>query len=154
MMKILLVVLLSALLLGCSDEKSEKLSEVIDLQKTESKILIAIPEIAGKELASVEAYLGVPKECVTSKYGKTCTFSKRDIEIVFIDEKADWITINSLNDLSFSPNAIAALGFAQTPPSFAGQEVIRWENIPAIKELSLFAAGDSVHYAYIKTSTP
>ncbi|MBL6987136.1 MAG: hypothetical protein ISR72_08900 [Methylobacter sp.] len=57
------------------------------------EVLFDIPKIAGKTEAEVEVLLGEPVFC--SKPGSTlnCSYQDNEIEIVFIDGKADWITV-------------------------------------------------------------
>lgn len=55
--------------------------------------LIDIPKIAGKSQAEVEALLGEAVFCAKSDEAVNCSFLENEIEIVFIDGKADWITV-------------------------------------------------------------
>ncbi|MDP3589610.1 MAG: hypothetical protein Q8R54_03625 [Methylobacter sp.] len=55
--------------------------------------LFNIPKIAGKTEAEVEALLGEPVFCGQSESARNCSFKENEIEIVFINGKADWITI-------------------------------------------------------------
>lgn len=55
--------------------------------------LFDIPKIAGKTEAEVEALLGEPVFCAKSESALNCSFQENEIEIVFIDGKADWITV-------------------------------------------------------------
>lgn len=55
--------------------------------------LFDIPRIAGKIEAEVEALLGEPVFCAKSESALNCSFQENEIEIVFIDGKADWITV-------------------------------------------------------------
>lgn len=55
--------------------------------------LFNIPKIAGKTEEEVEALLGEPVFCAQSESARNCSFKENEIEIVFIDGKADWITV-------------------------------------------------------------
>lgn len=55
--------------------------------------LFDIPMIAGKTEAEVEALLGEPVFCAKPESALNCSFQENEIEIVFIDEKADWISV-------------------------------------------------------------
>lgn len=57
-------------------------------------VLFDIPKIAGKTQAEVETLLGEPVFCSQSESALNCSFQENEIEIVFIDGKADWITVN------------------------------------------------------------
>ncbi len=56
-------------------------------------VLFNIPKIAGKTEIEVEALLGEPVFCAQSESARNCSFHENEIEIVFIDGKADWITL-------------------------------------------------------------
>jgi len=60
----------------------------------ETGVLFDLPKIAGKTQAEVEALLGEPVFCTKSGSALNCLFQENEIEIVFIDGKADWITVN------------------------------------------------------------
>jgi len=76
------------------------------------------------------------------------------IEIVFIGGKADWITINALSKLDFSPGALESFGFAQASPTFRNDNVMRWTNLEGLHEVSLFpGSGGKSDYLYVKAVT-
>ncbi len=56
--------------------------------------LFDIPFLAGKTQGEVEALIGEAVFCAKSESALNCSFQENEIEIVFIDGKADWITIN------------------------------------------------------------
>lgn len=62
-------------------------------QESAAGVLFNIPKIAGKTQLEVEALLGEPVFCAQSESYRNCTFQENEIEIVFIDGKADWITV-------------------------------------------------------------
>lgn len=57
-------------------------------------MLFNIPKIAGKTQAEVEVLLGEPVFCSKAESVLNCSFQDNEIDIVFIDGKADWITVN------------------------------------------------------------
>ncbi|MGR9014682.1 MAG: hypothetical protein ACU83U_13670 [Gammaproteobacteria bacterium] len=57
------------------------------------EVLFDIPKIAGKTEAEVEVLLGEPVFCSKSGATINCSYRDNEIEIVFIDGKADWITV-------------------------------------------------------------
>ena len=67
------------------------------VQQTEPSVeaLFDIPKIAGKTENEVEALLGEPVFCAKPEATLNCAFKENEIEIVFIDGKADWITVYS-----------------------------------------------------------
>ncbi len=55
--------------------------------------LYNIPKIVGKTEAEIEVLLGEPVFCAQSESARNCSYHENEIEIVFIDGKADWITV-------------------------------------------------------------
>lgn len=71
-------------------------------------------QVAGKPKAAVEKVLGKADACETvspSKVGKVpkCVFKGGRVEVVFINGKADWITVRAPS-VRFDQEALAALG--------------------------------------------
>lgn len=125
---------------------------------TPVKVVIDIPSIAGKTADEVSTYLGSPIECHQIKSGETrgekCTYKKAETEVVFIDGKADWITVSDMNGAPFSPPAITALGLPETRPGHRNKYSMRWNDISEIKQVSIFPAPlSTVDYAYIIVAT-
>jgi hypothetical protein len=116
-------------------------------------VILNIPKIAGKSKADVEKEIGGANSCVQTKYGEQCFFEKADTEIVFIDGKADWITVNKMSTVPYSKEGLAALGLPVAEPVFNSASIMRWENLEGILEVSLLSQGKSVNYAYIKVKT-
>lgn len=116
-------------------------------------VIVNVPKIAGKSKAEVEKEIGGPNSCVPTKYGEQCFYEKADTEIMFIDGKSDWITINKMNGLPYSKESLAALGLPVAEPVFNSASIMRWDNLAGILEVSLLSQGKSVGYAYIKVKT-
>lgn len=117
--------------------------------------IVDVPKIAGKSLAEVSAILGEPNSCETIKYGRKCFYKVAETEVVFIAGKADWITVNALDKVPYSTDALPLLGFEKRNPSFSNENVIHWENIPGFLEVNINPGeAGSIFYAYIKTATP
>jgi len=119
----------------------------------EADVIIDVTKIAGGKESDVATYLGNPSSCGNSKYGKKCQYEKGDTEIVFIQGKADWITIEGIDHIPFSKTALGALGLKETRPTFSSNFTLRWESIQGLREVSLFKGGASSDYAYIKVKT-
>lgn len=117
--------------------------------------VVDVPAIAGKDAAGVAAVLGPAVDCEPVEQGEKCAYAPGETEVVFIDEKADWITVNELIGVAYSDAAIGALGFAPAAPAFVGPDALRWNRIQGIREVSVFK-GDrgSIFYAYIQVTTP
>jgi hypothetical protein len=152
------------ILSGCggSTEVTEQSSPSISVSPNQSSPapVIKISNIAGKTPDEVSKILGLPTSTETVSPSRTpcpCeknTYKNGKIEIVFMEGKADWITIKNLNDAPYSVEALTLLGIKQKSPSFSNENVIRWTNIPGLLEVSIFPVQGLVDYAYIKTATP
>ena len=163
--------LLSCLVLcGCAQEKSsesqlpEKRAQEKPGQASTStdeakaaKVVVDIKALAGSSPAEVAGILGAPSKTATTKVsGRSFpqhTYKSGRIEVVFIEGVADLITVYRLEELPFSAAALEQLGLESRSPTFSNQFVKRWNNIPGIRELSLFPDGGRVDYAYVVVRT-
>lgn len=115
--------------------------------------IVDILKIAGKAESEVALYLGGPSSCSHSKYGEKCNYEKGETEIVFINGKADWITVEGIDSIPFSRSALPSLGLKEASPSFSNNFTLRWNSIQGLIEVSLFKGSANSDYAYIKTKT-
>lgn len=127
-------------------------------QAPETNIFLNVPAIAGKSQAQVEVLLGPPvSSSSTNPSGTSCPCPKNtykgDIEVIYMNGVADWITINETDNLSFSKARITQLGLPDEPPTLSSSDSIRWENIAGIKQVELFSSGQKIFYIEIKTNT-
>ncbi|MBA3036324.1 MAG: hypothetical protein FP814_07505 [Desulfobacterium sp.] len=92
--------------------------------------IVSIPDIAGKTPQEVAKILDDPtaKEVVNpSRTPCPCdklTYNNGQIEIVFIKGRADWITVNSMNDAAYSKNSLSLLGIAARDPDISNSNVM------------------------------
>mgnify|MGYP003624254302 FL=1 len=117
------------------------------------EIVLDVPALVGKSKADVSKILGGPISCGSSKYGEKCQFKKAETEIVFIKGKADWVTVEGIDDKPFSDATIQLLGFKAQKPSFSNSFSKRWEPLQGLISVSLFKGSSSSDYAYIKAYT-
>jgi hypothetical protein len=124
-------------------------------------LLVDVSALAGKSQADVSKALGKSDECTTinpSGIGKVpqCTYQNGRVEIVFIDARADWITVNDVG-LPFKKESIEAFGFkvvlapGDTPrPDL----MLYWTNYPGFININ-FAPGASgtIDFAHFKAVT-
>ena len=118
-----------------------------------SSSLIDVVKVVGKNQNQVTAILGKPTNCSKSKYGQKCFYSIAETEIVFINGKADWITIEGIDNVPFNRNALRSIGIAPVKPSFKNNFTLRWSSIQGLKEVSLFKGVTNSDYVYIKAFT-
>lgn len=151
--KLLLLLLFTT---SCNDTKNRyKLSD--------ENLIINLKKIAGKAPEEIEIILGKPERTEKVSPSNTpCKESPCDkkiykdgkFEIVYINQKADWITINNLSNNSFDESAVSFLGLPTKQPSNKNERIIKWQNLENIKEISVFNDGNNgVDYIYIKTRT-
>lgn len=116
-------------------------------------VVIDIPALAGKSKVEVAKIIGEPLSCARSKYGEKCQYNKAETEIIFINGKADWITVEGLDDKPFSDSTLQLLGFKSEKPSFSNSFTKRWGPIEGVLSVSLFKGSNNSDYAYIKVHT-
>jgi hypothetical protein len=120
---------------------------------------INVQEIAGKSPTAVEKILGKPfSEEIVKHKGKSLpkkSYDNGDIEIVYVNRVADWITVYGHGQLRYDQSALAQLGLDNLAPTFSNPiATIRWSNQPGLKEVSLFPGERSrAFYAYILVNT-
>jgi len=118
-----------------------------------AQAIVDITKIAGKSQKEVAVYLGDEISCSDSKYGKKCQYEKGETEIVFIKGKADWITVEGIDNVPFSKSALNALGLKEKRPTFKNNFTLRWEPIQGLRSVSVFKGTSKSDYAYIKVKT-
>lgn len=125
----------------------------LSLVANAKEVIIDVPSIIGKSKAEVSSLIGKPTSCDSSKYGEKCQFKRGETEIVFIKGKADWITVEDLDNHPFTNSTIILLGFKLQTPSFSNAFTKRWEPLQGLKSVSLFKGENNSDYAYIKAYT-
>lgn len=116
--------------------------------------VVDVPKIAGQSMKQVGELLKAKPTCAKNKRGTKCDYNDGRIEVIFIDGKADWITVNGLEKVPFTDSGIAQLGFSEKSPTFRSPAVIRWNVLPSVLEVSMFKGQTGTDYAYIKVKTP
>lgn len=150
-------------------EEAEKASHIfhsytadqVDSGKDQAAF-IEINRIAKKTKNDVENYLGKPTRrektnpsntpCPCDKY----FYKNGSVEVVFINNKADWITINNLNTRDYNSNTILeAIGLPSgLTPTVNTEDVIQWYGMNGLLKISAFPDGNrGIDYAYIKAIT-
>lgn len=116
--------------------------------------VVDIPKIAGQSIKQVDELLKAKPTCAKNKRGMKCDYNDGRIEIIFINGKADWITVNDLTQIPFTDAGITRLGFGEKSPAFRSPAVMRWNGLPGVLEVSMFKGQAGTDYAYIKVKTP
>jgi hypothetical protein len=154
---------LSAFIYSCG-EPSTKEAEKADAGKSTATTIVNLKTIAGKSIQEVEAVLGKAES--TEKASPSDTPCKENpcdkafyqsgkFEIIYINGKADWITINNVSDHELNDKNIELLGLPASAPAFNNAaSVIRWEAVEGINTISFFNNGSGkIDYVNIKTAT-
>jgi hypothetical protein len=115
----------------------------------ESPLLIDVPALAHASQAQVEQVLGKAEFCRKSRYGLSCRFAAHGVEVVFANDKAERITVNDMGDTPYDKNAVSRFGLKAQEPDVATDEMMRWEHLPGLAELTLFADKDKIDYGQI-----
>ncbi len=119
-----------------------------------AEAIVDIKKIAGKSRTDVIKHLGQETSCSKSKYGIKCQYSRGETEIVFIGGKADWITIEGIDQVPFDNSALTSIGLPQVKPTFKNNFTLRWEPYQSLRSVSIFKGASNSDYAYIKAKTP
>lgn len=140
---------------------STVISVLLPSEKSTFIPIFQLYQVAGKSPEEVEKVLGKGKlidsisdrragckaDCPKIQYG--------DIEIVYINGKADWIKVDNLGKYNYDEKAIELVGVEQRKlPDFKNNIVIRYTNFDEFDELQIFENGKGqINYIYIKIKT-
>jgi len=118
-------------------------------------VVIDVKTLIGKSETEVEKILGAPSSRRMERNEPELSYRNEKVAVVFINGKADWITVSELSNVPFTPAAIGAIGLAaKTPPSFGNSNVIRWEPYNRYRDVSIFPSNDGkVDYIYVRAFT-
>ncbi|MCH4824549.1 hypothetical protein ML462_15355 [Gramella lutea] len=129
---------------SCGEKSDQSEKTVNSIEK--KTIILDITKIINKTEQEVTSVLGNSEKneiikgypCENEKC-KRAFYKDGKIEIIFKNEKASRITINNISDLTNNDNALERIGLENKKPTFKNPEnVIRWENINNISEISFF----------------
>lgn len=117
-----------------------------------------VPSIARKSTRDVERILGRPdRSSGTFLGGKVKqTYHRGAVEVVFVDDRADWIKLYDTRGLPFSQHVLPKLGLPLRKPTYVNHDrVMSWGNIANLKEVSIYAgAGGGVSYVLVCAHDP
>lgn len=128
-------------------------------QQSSIEAIIDIKSIVGKNQSEVEKILGTAEKTekliVNGQSWDKVYYQYGEIEIVYINDNADWITIYMSSEYKMNKSVIQLLGLAYKKPSYYNPEsAIRWEYYEGIKDISFFPDLDgNIHFIYIKAFT-
>jgi len=166
MKKSISVLVLLFIISACNDQKKYQVEDVSkkDLETSKKELIVNILSIVGKDRTTVEKVLGKAENTEKIKPSNTpcvnracdrLTYKSGKYEVVFINNKADWITIYNVSEFDTKAEKIELLGLKVSEPDFNSPfNVIRWKDIQNIKEINFFDNGSGkLDYIYIKGQT-
>ncbi|SHG27483.1 hypothetical protein [Flavobacterium defluvii] len=162
-MKKILFPLIIVMFFSCNNTKSDNVA-IVEKGITQKQIVVDLKLIAGKNKIEVDKVLGKSDKVESFSARSTpckntpcekAYYQKDKFEIIFVNGKADWITINNLLEYDLTEDNIEILGLQFTTSYFNNpQNLIRWKNIENINEINFFSDGSGrISYAYIKVQT-
>ena len=82
-------------------------------------LLVDFKSIAGKSLEQVEHVIGKPSKCYRPYIENVlhCFFKEETIEIFFVNDASDWITISTFDKYPYSIESISYIGLTPLPNS-------------------------------------
>ncbi|KAF2518314.1 hypothetical protein E0W68_09845 [Flavobacterium salilacus subsp. salilacus] len=131
--------------------------------KKDPDLIIDITKIAGQEKEEVEKILGSPNNTESVSPSNTpckeipcekCFYKNDKFEIVYINGKADWITINNVSDYELDKNTLQSIGLPLVEPESTQPNSLYWQYIENVKEINVVGNGNGMlDYIYIKSTT-
>jgi hypothetical protein len=115
--------------------------------------IIDIKKVAGKSAKEVESVLGAPTQSEKVKQGTKRFYMNDTVEVVFISEKADWITVTPTKPTRFSKDALTELGLEVKPPTFANEHILKWVPYGDYHSILIFPGPKGIDYIYVMTKT-
>ncbi|WNO10281.1 hypothetical protein [Teredinibacter sp. KSP-S5-2] len=114
-------------------------------------VLVDVPSIVGKNKSEVSALIGEPGSCENTEQGEQCAYAQAELQIAFINNKADWMTVEGVDHLPFNSIAMENLGLNLGSPSSSSDYEIRWENTGGLILVSLYKGKENnSDYVFIK----
>lgn len=132
-------------------EQAKQEAEKAKAEQAKITPVIDITKLAGASKSDVSKLLGKSTGCESSKYGEKCTYEKLDAEIVYVKNKANFITLSDLKTINYDEHAIEYLGLKPAVPDAVGADSLFWKNQQGLLEIKVFKGSEGkVFYAYTK----
>lgn len=109
-----------------------------------------LADFAGKPRETAEQALGRPFNCESALHSTRCRYPA-GVEVVYIDERADWITIRfPYGRHPLDAAALQRLGLPPTRPSAEDEHSLLWRALPGLQEVQIVGDENGVRFARIK----
>jgi len=115
--------------------------------------LFRIDEVAGKAEAEVAAVLGPPWNCESSKYSRRCSYAPGSTEVVYIDGKADWLTVTALGESPLDDQLLMRVGLKPAKPGTASDEERVWTALAGLREVRAYGTPERAQFLRIKVKS-
>lgn len=133
--------------MSCSPQSDEKvISAVVNLDS-----------LSGRSQEVVSQLLGPGEKQGTWKDKKAgcvkcpkMSYKSGKIEVIYINQVADRVTVNDLSDYKFTDKEIlGAVGLKESAPSFENDFVKRWYGLGGYREIAAFSNEGKVNYILV-----
>ncbi|HEV7349264.1 hypothetical protein [Telluribacter sp.] len=124
--------------------------------------IIDIKEIANQTQEDLEHIIGLTssfqplnsEELAVCKNCQKYIYKNGLVRIVYINDMADWITVNP-PDSTPVQHALPLLGLPATPPDTKSDSLSRWKGLHGLREINVFTRPDrTIDYMLVKVLTP
>jgi hypothetical protein len=115
--------------------------------------LFRIAEVAGRPEAEVAAVLGPPWQCESSRYSRRCRYAPGATEVVYIDGKADWLTVTALGDAPLDDQLLMRIGLQPAPAGTASDQERVWLTLGGLREVRAYGTPDRAQFLRIKVKS-
>jgi hypothetical protein len=117
--------------------------------------LADVAAIAGKSPDAVRAVLGEPQSCEPGEFSQRCRYGGVGIEITYIQDRADWITVPfDSAELPLAADSLKVIGLPSRAPDAVTEHEDIWRGLAGYREVRLAGNPEGASYARIKVSTP
>lgn len=137
-------------------------------QEAAAPVVLNLREVLGRVRAEVDEALGANPNCETvspSGVGKVpkCAYRDGNVEVVFIHDRADWVTVYGTDsrapdgalDLPLDPASLVQLGLEGAPTGQTPIGIFWKGSVNGVREVSMFGQkGGKVSYVLVKGTTP
>ena len=96
-----------------------------------------------------------PKSCKQTYQGISCKYEAGHLEeIIFIDNRADWLLLSGFDQLPFDYKSIKYIGLPPAPPIVINPFRMHWQYHAGLAVISMYGSGNFVSYIQVRAYTP
>lgn len=116
---------------------------------------VSLAGIAGQSPEAVQQRLGQAQSCEQGEFSRRCRYPGPGLQVVYIGNRADWITVSLADrELSDEAAALKLLGLPLRDPDERDRNSSTWRNFAGYRELRIVSGEEGVLYARFKHVTP